>query len=551
MYDYSLQFALDGAEGFEQTLPPTPSPYTDIHPSEALITPGIQVSQTRYIQQEHTRITEKRLTEYWLTAIGFYLLNESSQKHLYPKQHTDEMLYMLIDNWQWFNSLFLQQEGLRTIAHANISERLTEEKYLTLRDSSLHDDANYDLAYSALYYMLYYSDMHNASTYLNIFLFERIFGINYYNIINQGSDGIIATTNPSQCIKLYYPWIDPYNEQRIYALLQEKLPDEYGEIDCTDNKITMPLGSDLDRMLKTNTKTDDYRYKLARDLLHCLTQLKLLNIVHCDIKPTNIIITDGKMRLIDFTRSQIEPHSNYRIIHREQGLNVCTHEYNIFHWNETIEYCSTHDLDMFASLLTLFHPDTDLQSILSQEQMGILIQRIDQKAYREFTKPYSIHEITNCYTRLIRIENLLALMQTALSSELEPPVQDYFSEEECNGVIQTTKNLEIEFPAFKRLGDDEKNKVAKQIFSLSQPTNTSCMSRMFSCWFEASSEIKQEKIYAIIKALTILQSNSTDRQLDGYERFIDYKQIGLFSAQRKTKTRQTIEIIEQAPNYQK
>ena len=564
LYDYPLQFVLDDEQGFGQTLPPTPSPYTDIHPSETLITPGIQVSQTRSIQQEHPQVTEKSLTEYWLTAIVFYLLNESSQKHLYPKQHTDEMLCTLTDNWQWFNSLFLQQEGLRTIAHANISERLNEQKYFTLIESSLHDDTKYDLAYSALYYMLYYSDMHNASTYLNIFLFQRIFGIDYYNIINQGSDGIIAKTTPAQCIKLYYPWVNPNNEQRIYDLLKDEFPYEYREIVCTDNKITMPLGSDLDKTLRANTKTD-YRYKLARDLVHCLTQLKPLHIVHCDIKPTNIVITGGKMRLIDFTRSQIEPHSNYYIIYREQGLNLCTHKFNIFHCDETKEYCSTYDLDMFATLLTLFHPDTDLQSILSQQQMGILIQRIDQEAYHEFTAPYSIHEITNCYTRLIGIENLLALMQTALSSEPDPSVRNYFSdegrddviqppknphpdpkknisdeldyfpEEECNDVTQTTKKLERDYPAFEKFGDDEKNKVAKQILSLGQQTNTSCTSRMFGCWLEASSEIKQQKLYAIINSLSYLE-------LHGYEDSIDYKKIGLFSA-RETETRQVINIV--------
>ena len=135
-------------------------------------------------------------------------------------------------------------------------------------------------------------------------------------------------------------------------------------------------------------------------------------------------------------------------------------------------------------------------------------------------------------------------MQTALSSELEPPVQDYFSEAECNKVIRITKKLEDQYTAFKELGDDEKSKVAKQILSLRQQTNTSCISRMFSCWFEAPSEIKQKKLNAIINSLSNLQ-------IDGYEYHIDYKIIGMFSAQRTTKTRQTIDIIEQALNYQK
>ena len=368
--------------------------------------------------------------------------------------------------------------------------------------------------------------------------------INQGKVINNGNDGYVvqlveSNSKVERCVKCPYEWTDLANEQAILQHLKHKYPYKYAGISLVLGSIIMPLGTDLNTELKRNPN-DMERVHWASSILYELNDLHNACVIHGDIKPGNAIIYNNELRFIDFMRSIHKQGGSDNTISRKEGLGSCTHAYSIFYWQEHRQTCTLLELDMFAVLLTLYHPDTNLQSILSQQEMSTLIQKINQEAYHEFTAPYSIHEITNCYTRLIGIENLLTLMQTALSSEPDPSVRNYFSDEGRSDVIQTTKKLEREYPAFKQFRVDEKTKVAKQILSMRQQTNTSCTSRMFSCWFEAPSDIKRRKLDAIKNSLSNLETPCSGLQLDDYKDSIDYKIIGLF---RKTKTRQVINII--------
>ena len=240
----------------------------------------------------------------------------------------------------------------------------------------------------------------------------------------------------------------------------------------------------------------------------------------------------------------IHPDCQIRFITKVMAslkLPIVVREESIRHIKSLANQNTYDDLQVFTQLISQVQKD-GVELIWDQ-----IKGKVADRMFDEFGSLYQNRQ-DDLFTGLIDAGQHTELTDTELSDLSAQSLCDFFVGGN-NDVKQITAELKKQIPAFEKFEDGEQNKVAKQIFSLGQLTNTSCASGIYSCLFESSSAIKQRKLYAIIKSLLNLEIPCLNLENNGYEGSIDYKEIGLFST-RDTETRQVINIIagHQTPN---
>lgn len=149
-------------------------------------------------------------------------------------------------------------------------------------------------------------------------------------IIGTGAHGIVyfVTDHDNDCkaIKVFH---GKYNSRNSSNEKKEKVTDEFiSELYCLQNIESEHVISvisysenilcleyceiSLDRVISLNVVDDEHKTEILHDVIKGIEAIHNASIVHCDIKPENVMMRNGKARIIDFGLSLFIPGNEER-----------------------------------------------------------------------------------------------------------------------------------------------------------------------------------------------------------------------------------------------
>ncbi len=132
------------------------------------------------------------------------------------------------------------------------------------------------------------------------------------------------------------------NERKVLSHIKSKrAPKLIEAIEDHINIISYVEGETLDQLIRKNIFGKDYALEITRQICMTLEEINLdykHDIVHCDLKPSHIILNQGKAYIIDFENAVMggdDPiYSNYGTIGyaapEQYGLDSISHETDIY-----------------------------------------------------------------------------------------------------------------------------------------------------------------------------------------------------------------------------